>query len=155
VHERERQVEPATHAARVASDLPVSRLGEADALEELGGAVARLGAAQSVQRALHAQQLAAGHQRVDRRLLQRDADRAPHRVAVVDHVVPGDERAAGGRAQQRGEDPHHRRLSGAVGPEESVDLAFADLEVQAVDGADAALELANELFDCNGRGHGE
>ena len=92
VHEREREVEPPAHAARVAADAAVGGLGEADALEQLHGAGARLGGAQPVQRALHAQQLAAGHQRVDRRLLQRYADRAPHRVAVADDVMPGDER---------------------------------------------------------------
>ena len=39
------------------------------------------------------------------------------------------------------------RLAGAVRPEEAVDLARPDLEVEPVDGADAALELAHELAD--------
>ena len=95
VDERQRQVEPAAHAARVAADATVARLGEPDAVEQLRGPLARLAAAQAVQRALHAQQLAAGHQRVDGRLLERDADRASHGVAVAHHVVAG--HAARGR----------------------------------------------------------
>ena len=43
VHERQRQVEPAPHAARVAADAPVAGLGEADAVEQLHGPLARLG----------------------------------------------------------------------------------------------------------------
>jgi hypothetical protein len=104
-----------------------------------------------VQRALHPQQLAAGHQRVDRRLLQGDADRAPHGVGVGDDVVAGDARRPGRGPQQRREDPHGGRLARAVRPEEAVDLARRDLEVEPVDGADAALELAHELADLDRR----
>ena len=35
VHEREREVEPPLHAARVARDLPIRRVDEADAMEQL------------------------------------------------------------------------------------------------------------------------
>ena len=153
VHEREREVEPPPHAARVAADAPVAGLGQADAVEQLDGPLARLGPAQPVQRALHAQQLAAGHQRVDGRLLERDADRAAHRVAVAHHVVAGDPGVARGRPQQRREDAHHGRLPGAVGAEKTVDLAVADFEIEPVDGADAALEFSYELLDFDGGGH--
>src|SRR5215207_9179112 len=44
VHERERQVEPALHPARVTADLAVGRLAQADALEELVRARLALGA---------------------------------------------------------------------------------------------------------------
>ena len=45
VHERQREVEPALHAARVAADLAVGGVGEADALEQLVAAAAALGLA--------------------------------------------------------------------------------------------------------------
>ena len=67
--------------------------------------------------------------------------------------MPGDAGAARGRPQERGEDAHHRRLAGAVGPEEAVDLAVADLEVEPVDGPDATFELADELLDFDGGAH--
>ena len=130
--------------------------GEPDALQQLLRARLRVGAAQPVQRALHAQQLAAGHQRVDRRLLQRDADLAAHRVGVVHDVVARDPRLARGRAQQRDEDADRRGLARAVGPEKAVDLALGDVEIEPVDGADVALEAADEPADGDGgRGGGE
>ena len=62
-------------------------------------------------------------------------------------VEAGDAGVAAGRAQQRDEHPHRRRLAGAVGAEESVDLAGRDREVDAVDGPHAALELAFQSDD--------
>ena len=50
-------------------------------------------------------------------------------------------------------------LPAPFGPEEAVDLALGDGEVEPVDGADAALELAHEARDLDGwltgRGHGD
>jgi len=108
-----------------------------------------------VQRALHAQQLAPRHQRIDRGLLERDADRAPHRVGVRDDVVSRHAGGAGRRAQQRREDAHRRRLARAVGAEEAVDLARRDVEVEPVDGADPTLELAHQAPDLDRAGPGE
>ena len=75
VHEREREVEPALHAAGVAADLAVGRVGQPDALEQLVAARAALGLRQALQRRLQPHVLAPGEQRVERRLLQRGADR--------------------------------------------------------------------------------
>ena len=86
VHEREREVEAALHAAGVAADLAVGRVGEADALEQLGAAAAALALGQAVQRGLEAQVLAAGEQRVERGLLERGADRLAHLRALADDV---------------------------------------------------------------------
>ena len=52
VHERQRQVEPALHSARVAADATVGRLGQPDALEQRLGAPPSLGGRQSLQRGL-------------------------------------------------------------------------------------------------------
>ena len=84
---------------------------------------------------------------VERGLLQRGADRAADLGALVHDVQASHARAAGGRRQQRGEHQHRRRLARAVGPEETVDLARRDLEVDAVDGAHAALEVADQALD--------
>jgi hypothetical protein len=51
------------------------------------------------------------------------------------------------RAQERHEHAHGRRLAGAVGTEEAVDLAGRDLEIDPVDGLQAALELALQPDD--------
>ena len=53
-------------------------------------------------------------------------------------VEAGHARASGGRRDRRGEHPDRRRLAGAVGAEQAEHLAGADLEVDALDGLDAA-----------------
>ena len=73
--QRQREVEPALHAARVAADLAVGRLGEADPLDQLVAAAQRVRLGQPVHPGLQAHVLAGGQERVERRLLQRDADR--------------------------------------------------------------------------------
>ena len=91
--------------------------------------------------------LAAGEQRVERGLLERGADRRAHRGALAHDVVARHARRARGGRQQRREHQHGRRLAGAVGAEEAVDLAGLDAQVDAVDGARPVLELADEAFD--------
>jgi len=103
-----------------------------DAGEHVVGAPAALGGRQALQGRLQADQLAAGHQRVQRRFLQGDPDRGPHRPRFADDVVAGDGRPAAGRQQQRRQHPHRRRLAGAVGPEEAEDLALRDGDVDAL-----------------------
>jgi hypothetical protein len=142
VDERRGEVEPAPHPARVRTDPTVGGRDEVDAPEQRVGAALALGTRQPVERRLELDQLAPGHQRVERCLLESDADRLSHLARLGDDVVAGDPGAAAGRAKQRRQHPHGRRLAGAVRPEERVDLARCDLEVDAVDGPDPALELA-------------
>ena len=91
--------------------------------------------------------LAAGEDRVERGLLQRGADRRAHLRALAHDVVAADRRAAARRRQQRRQHQHGRRLAGAVGPEEAVDLARRDGEVDPVDGARSLAELADQVLD--------
>ena len=146
VHERERQVQPALHAARVAADLAVGRVGEADALDQRVAARAALGLGHALQRGLELHVLAPGQQRVQRGLLQRGADRRADGRALAHDVVPRDPRRARGGRQQGGEDQDRGRLAGAVGAQEAVDLARLDAQVDAVDGARPVLELADEAL---------
>ena len=59
-----------------------------------------------------------------------------------------------GRPQQRHEHPHGRRLAGAVGSQKAVHLARRDLEIDAVDGLQAAFELPLEPDDLDRRDYG-
>jgi len=88
--------------------------------------------------------LAPGQVRVEGDVLQRRADRGAHVGALADDVVAADRRMPRRRRQQCGEHQHGGGLAGAVRPEEAVDLAGGDPEVDAVDGAGAVLELADE-----------
>ena len=100
VQQREGQVEPPLHAARVAADLAVGRIGEADALDQLVPAPGPVGLGHPVERALEAHVIAGREVRVEGRLLQRGADRVPDGGALLDDVVAGDPRdpAVGGRS---------------------------------------------------------
>ena len=102
------------------------------------------------------QVLAAGEDRVERRLLQCGPDRRSYPRALVHDVMACHPRAAARRRQERREHQNRRRLARAVGAEEAVDLAGSDLEVDAVDRAWSFAELTRELFnlDCRpGGGH--
>ena len=87
VDEREREVQAALHAAGVAAHLAVGGVGEPDALEQLVAAGAALAAAEALQRRLQPHVVAARQQRVERRLLQRRADRRAHGRALAHDVV--------------------------------------------------------------------
>ena len=141
------QVEAALHAAGVGADPAVGGFVEADPLEQGVGALLAGGARQPLQGRLQPNQLAPGHQRVQRRLLQGDPDRGSHGAGLADHVVPGDGGPTGGRQQQRGQHADGGRLAGAVGTEEAEDLALGDLEVDALHGVhlvETALQTLND-----------
>jgi hypothetical protein len=147
VDEREREVEPALHPARVAADLAVGRLGEPDAGDQAVAAALALVAGQPVHPGLEAHVLARRQERVERRLLEGDADRIADGGALLDDVVAGDPRRAGGRREEGGQHVDGGRLAGAVRAEEAVDLTGSDREIDPVDGARALLELANQALD--------
>jgi hypothetical protein len=100
-----------------------------------------------VQGRLQLDELAAGHERVERRLLQRDADPAADLRGLRLDVEARDGCTAAGRAQERDQDAYRRGLAGAVGTEEAVDLPACDLEIDPVDGLQAALELPLQADD--------
>ena len=147
MHEREREVEPPLHAPRVAGDLAVGGVHETDAMEKLLRARATLLLRHALQRRLQAEVVARGEERVERGLLQRDADEPADLWPVLDDVVPGNERRPRRRRQEGGQDVDRGGLPGAVRAEEAVDLAGRDRDVDPVDGARAFLVLANEPAD--------
>ena len=144
VDERHREVEAPLHPARVAANLAVRGQRETDPRQQLAAALGPLGLRQAVQRSLQPHVLAAGEQRVERRLLQRRADRRPHLRALVHDVVAGHAGRARGRRQQRRQHQHGGGLAGAVRSQEAVDLARVDVQVDTVDRARPLLELTDE-----------
>jgi len=100
-----------------------------------------------VQGGLQPHVLAAGQQRVERRLLQRRADRGAHMRTLLDDVEAGHARRPFGRRQQRRQHQHRGRLAGAVGTEEAVDLAGLDFQVDPVNRPRPVLELADQSLD--------
>ncbi len=88
VDERRGEVQAPTHAPRVRPDLAVGGLDQVDALQQRVRSATPLVPRQPVQRRLQADQLAPGHQRVERRLLEGDADRPAHLAGLGDDVEP-------------------------------------------------------------------
>ena len=92
--------------------------------------------------------VAAGQERVERRLLERDADQRAHLRPVLDDVVARRREpcpTVGGSSVVRTWTVVD--LPGAVRPEEAVDLAGGDGEVDPVDRAWALPVLADETLD--------
>ena len=152
VDQREREVEPPLHAARVGPDLPVAGRGEPDAGEQCVDQRLPLRSADPVQRRLQAQVLATGQERVERRLLQRRADRRADLRPLPHDVEAGHRRPAGRGREERRQHVHRRRLPGPVRAQEAVDLAGRDRQVDPVDrpdrleGPDQALDLDPVAF---------
>jgi hypothetical protein len=147
VRQREGEVEPPLHPSGVAADLPVGGGPKAHSLEQLVRSSVPGVAPHAVERQLQLQMLAARQQGVEGRLLERRADRPPHGRPVPHDVVAADPRAPTGRGEQRREHVDGRGLSRAVRAEEAVDLTGGDVEVDARDGPDPALELPDEPPD--------
>jgi hypothetical protein len=100
-----------------------------------------------VQAALELHVLTPRQQRVERRILKRDADDIAHRGSIPDDVVARDPRGTCGWREEGGEHVNGGRLSRSVGAEEPVDLGWADLELDSVDGPRAVLEVPDEALD--------
>jgi hypothetical protein len=114
VGEREREVEPALHAAGVATDLAVRGQAETDASEELVDSLRTLVARDPVQRKLELDVLTAGQQWVEGGLLKRRADRPSHLGPLLDDVETSDPGAPRRGRQERRQHVDGRRLPGAV-----------------------------------------
>ena len=85
-----------------------------------------------------------GHLRIEPALLGQVTPCRPRQASMV-HASPGQRTAV--RPEHAERDPHGRGLAGAVGPEESVDVALRDLEGQAVEGLDPTESLVEIVED--------
>ncbi len=74
VHERGREVEAPAHAPRVGRDAAVERVTEVDERPQLDQALLDLGAVEPVELPLQAEQFEPGLLRIERDILERDAD---------------------------------------------------------------------------------
>ena len=146
----ERQVETTAHAARIGADPAIGSASETNAFEQFGGAWLDLGDRQAVEHCLQVQQLVAGHQWIDGRILQSHADVAAHIVGLRDDIETGHLCRAGRRLQQSRQHPDDRAFSGAVRAKESEDLAVLHFEVDTVDRLHRT-EVANETLGSDGR----
>ena len=111
---------------------------------------ARLRLVDAQQAAEQVEVLAGRQVLVDGGVLAGDPDQLAHHMRVLLDVDAEDLGPAAVHRQQGREHLQHRGLAGAVRPEDTEDLAAADLEVDPVDGAQRA-----ERLDQTGRPHGQ
>ena len=136
--ERAGDLEPAALAAAVARDGPVEELGEAERLGELADAAPAAPGSTPPEAGVDVEVAAAGQCAVDDRVLEHDAADAAGGERLARDVEAGDARAAAGRGDGGREHADRGRLAGAVRTEQAEHLAGGDLEVDALDGLDAA-----------------
>ena len=105
-------------------------------------------AAEAVKRRLEVEQLTAGHERIDRRVLEGDADATADLGTLGGDVEAGDAGPPVRRVQQGDEHAHRGRLAGAVRPEEPEDLPRLHLQIDARHRLDIA-KPAHEPLDKN------
>ena len=134
-------VEPPPHAAGIGLDLPARRLGEAEAAEQV------LGAALASRRERPSSRASSLRFSAPVRSSSTEANwpvrliRPAQRVGVAHHVEAEHVRRPGVGPEQRREDADHRRLAGAVRPEQAEDRAPPHGKVDAVDGPVVAEHL--------------
>ena len=145
--------ETLAHAARVAADAPLRRIAEADDLEHLVDARRAARTRQAVGPTRQLEQLSPAHPGIEAWLLAEVAD-VPRQLEVA--VAHGDA-SHGGRAARRmpqtREQPHGRRLAGAVGTKEPEDGARRDSQVKAIERDDRPVVL-RQAARLDGRGVG-
>ena len=95
-------------------------------------------------------QFATGGDGIESRFLEGDADDATDFPLLAIDVETGDGALPGSRAKQRRQHAHHRCLSGAVRAKHAEDFATFHLQVNSVDGDDAAGKLAAKAFHLDG-----
>jgi hypothetical protein len=127
------EVEPATHPAGVALDLPAGVVGEVEPLEQLVGPEAGLPAGETEEPGDHDEVLPTGEVLVDRGELAGEAHEAPDGVGGIDDVAAEHSGGAGVGPDERGQNVERRGLARAVRAQHSVDGAPLDRQVQPVD----------------------
>ena len=151
VHQAARDFEPAPHAARKRLGLRVAPLGQVDGFEHFGDVLLALLARHTVELGVDAQVLFYAQVLVAGECLGNDANHLPHLIRVLAHIVPGHNGFARGDGNERGHHADERALAGAVGAEQTEDLALADAEVHILDGFEVAVALP-DVLDGNGDG---
>ena len=128
------QIQPATHAAGVATAAAIDPVAHRQQLHQLGDAGIALTALEVIEVALELQQLTAGQDLVDRHLLGHVAEQVAHAPRFAQGIEAGDAHAAGIRGEQGGQDAQGGGLAGAVGAEQAVEAAGGHRQIEAVEG---------------------
>ena len=124
---------------------PVAHVVDARPFHDLLQALAAFAARDALDLGDELEILDDAHVRVERRRFRKVAGPALGVNRLVEDVEPGDNGFAVGGRHVAGQNPHRRRLAGAVGSEEPEDFAALDSEADVVDGSHAAVAFGEVL----------
>ena len=141
MNQRARDDELLPHAVAVRLGELVLPGRQVEQLEQLVHAALDGRALLAVQRRDEAQELGAGELVVDERAVGDEAHPRLRLARLPLQVVAADLDHAARRLEDAGDHAQRRRLAGAVGAEEAEQLARRHLEIDAVDGGEAAVAL--------------
>jgi len=114
------ETEALAHASREPLHLPVGREAQVHPVEKLGGERLRtVLAVDPLELEQMAEHRLAGEVRVEPELLREVSEARPDLLGGLGHVLSVQDHAPGRRLEQAGDDPHQRRLSGAVRPQQA------------------------------------
>lgn len=133
--------EPLSHAAGVAAGLASGRVCHTDTLQQTLRPRFALLPCKTVDFSSKDKIFKARHIRIEADVVREIADDPLHADRISRAVRPGDVRLTRGRLREAQEHQRRRGLARAVRPQQSVDFAFADLQVQTVHRRDAAVLL--------------
>ena len=145
VDERVGEAQPLLHAARQRLDVVVALVAEVDELEQVGDHPPPPRRPDAVAAREEVQVFPHLHVVVDAERVRHEPEDAPDLVRVPGDGHAGDLGLARRRQQQRRQDPQRRRLAGAVGPDETEDLALLHRQVDAGHGERAVVALDQAL----------
>ncbi|SUA41734.1 Uncharacterised protein [Nocardia africana] len=149
-HQPAGDVDATAHTAGVVPHRALTGADQVEFLEQGVGAAAGVLLGQTHQPAEQFEVLASGEVLVQRRVLPRHHDRAPHPGRIGDHVVPGHRGAARIGPQQGGQDLDRGGLAGAVGSEDAQHRGAGRGETDALQRLHLAEGFAH-IIDHDGR----
>ncbi len=145
VNQRLREADALLVALRQLAALAIRHVGDARALHHGLDALRAVSRRHAFDLRDERQVFHDAHVGIERRRFRQIAGAALGFDRLVEHVEAGDDGFAVRGRHVAGQDPHRRRLTGAVGAEKSEDFAALDAEADVVDGGDAAVAFGEVL----------
>ena len=144
-HERGRQIQAATHPARVSLRDPVRGIDQVELHQEFFRAALCIPPGEVIQPADHLEVFEARQVFVDRHVLAGQANLCLDAIRVLDHIETRDRGVAAVGLEQGRENPDRRRLARPVRSEQGQQTPFCDLEVEPIECSNAAIVFHQAL----------
>ena len=145
VQEHAGQAQPLRHAAGKAGDEGLALVAQVDQVEHLVADLLPPRTLDAVGRGEELQVLDDLHVVVDAEEVGHVADDPPDLLGMRVDRVAADAGLAPGGLQERGQDPHRRRLAGTVGADVAEEVALVEVQGQVLQGVQFAVDFGQVL----------